>query len=128
MAKKGKKKKGDEAAAPEQPELSVSASPKATRAVRRMKAWAALIGFFLVALLSWRAGVEPFEMGLRALAAGLVLYLVAWFAGIALWRQIVMHEAKTQIEKLKAEREALLEKQAAEAAERAKAKKDEAVA
>lgn len=95
--KRAKKGKGPEV--PEWPVISVSAHPRASQAIRRMKAWAGLGSFLLVGLLSHQAGVEPFEALLRALAAGVVFYVVAWIAGVTLWRSLVVEEARQEGER-----------------------------
>lgn len=107
MAKDKKAKKGK--AAPPQTEwplISVAEHPRAQRSIRRSKAWAGLIAFALVGLLSHRAGVEPFEAVLRALVAGVLVYVAVWAASVALWQRIVLHEAKTEAERRRDEREA----------------------
>lgn len=109
MAKKDKgQKKGAKAVLEGDMPISIAAHPRATRSVGRIKAWAGLLGFVVTLVLSWRAGVEPFELGLRALVAGLLFYLAAWFAALALWRQIVISEVKTEIRRLREEREEAL--------------------
>jgi hypothetical protein len=114
MAAKDKKPKGP----PEEALPSIASHPRAARAVVRLKAWAGLLGFALVGLLSLRAGADPFEAGLRALVSGIGLYLAAWAAGIALWRQIVIVEIKTEARRrreLREEMARLAEQQAEEA-------------
>ena len=116
-----KGKKGKKGAPPpsEWPLISIAEHPRARRSIRRTKAWAGLIGLVLVGLLSSRAGVEPFEAGVRALIAGIAFYLVAWMASVALWQKLVLHEAKSEAERRRDEREArmaaLLDQQAKEA-------------
>ncbi len=106
---RGKKGKA-EAAAPKSPELpSVSAHPRARRSISRAKAWGALIAFGLVALLSSNAGVPAFEVGVRALAAGIAGYVVAWFAAVALWQRLVLQELKAETDRRRAAQEEALE-------------------
>jgi hypothetical protein len=116
MAARGTRAEG----ASEQAPPSIATHPRAARGIARLKAWAGLLGFALVGLLSWRAGADPFEAGLRALATGIGLYLVAWAAGIALWRQLVLHEMKTEAQRRREMREEMArlaaEQQAAEEA------------
>jgi hypothetical protein len=111
--KRGKKGKG--AKESEWPVISVSAHPRATNAIRKMKAWAGLGGFILVGLLSYQAGVAPFEALVRALIAGIVLYVAAWMAGVTLWRSLVVEEARQEGER----RRAAIEEQLRLARERA---------
>ena len=101
---KGKKGKAEPAKS-DWPLVSVAEHPRATRSIRRAKAWAGLLGLVLVGVLSWRAGVTPFEVGVRALVAGILLYLVVWAASVSMWQRIVLHEARTEAERRRDERE-----------------------
>ncbi len=84
---------------------SVANHPTAGQQVRQAKAWGGLIGFALVALVSWRAEV-PFEvLVLRALAGGIVAYLVVWACAVAVWRQLVVTELRV-VREQRAEEEA----------------------
>ena len=113
-----KDKKGKKAAAPaDQVQPSVSAHPRARRSINRAKAWGGLATFALVVLLSYRAGVPPFEIGVRALVAGIAGYLVTWFAAVALWQRLVVQELKEQTDRRRAEHEAALERMRAEQAQ-----------
>jgi len=117
QTRKGKGAGGKDAAAPAAP--SVAAHPQAARSVARMKAWAGLVGLVAVGLLSYRAGVPAFESAVRALGAGIALYLVAWAAGIAFWRQLVRAEVRQAAERrreLREQREAELRAEAEAAA------------
>ena len=119
--KKDKGKKGPAAPA-DTVQPSVSAHPRARRSINRTKAWAGLAVFAIVALLSYRAGVPTFEIGVRALVAGIAGYLLAWFAAVLLWQRLVLQELKEETERRKAAHEAALEAQRtaqAEAAEEA---------
>lgn len=112
MAKKADKKQKD---GPQTPMITVSAHPRAQRSILRSKAYAGLVGFVLVAFFSHQAGVEPFEVGLRALLAGIVCYLAAWAAAVALWQKLVVAEAQAQADKIREEHaEALAAIKAAE--------------
>jgi hypothetical protein len=107
MAKASKdkaKKKGAAAAGSEWPAISVSAHPRATRSIRQSKAWAGLAAFVLVGWFSRQAGVDDFEVGVRALLAGVVFYIVTWALSVALWQRLVVHEAKVEAERRRDER------------------------
>jgi type VI protein secretion system component VasK len=118
MAKKDGKGKGKggkgAAGGPQQIQPSVSAHPRAKRSITRAKAWGGLLVFASVALLSHRAGVTPFEVGVRALVAGIAAYLVVWFLAVLLWQRLVVHELKQEQERKQAELEARLAAQAEE--------------
>jgi hypothetical protein len=84
---------------------SVANHPRAGDQVKRAKGWAGLVGFGLVALLSWRADVPVEDLLLRALAGGIVAYLVVWAVAVAIWRHLVVTELEVVREK-RAEEEA----------------------
>ncbi len=112
---RGSKGKGEAApAAPAGP--SVATHPSAARTLARLKAWAGLLGALAVGLLSLRAGVPAFEAGVRALGAGVVLYLAAWAAGVAFFRQLVLAEVRAEADRRAEERERLAAEARAEAA------------
>lgn len=126
MAKKADKK--GKAAGPQTPMISVSAHPRAQRSILRAKAYAGLAGFVLVGFFSYQAGVESFEVGLRALAAGIVCYLAAWFFAVLLWRHLVVAEAQAEADRIREEHEAALAaiKAAEEQVAKERAEKDAA--
>jgi hypothetical protein len=95
----------DRAADPGAARPSVATHPAAQDAVRRLRAGAALLAAVAVALLGLRAGVPPFDLALRALGAGVAAHLVAWAAGIAFWRQVVLAELREEAERRRAARE-----------------------
>jgi hypothetical protein len=73
---------------------SVANHPRAGDQVRQAKAWGGLAGFALVGFISWRAEVPFEELLLRALAGGIVAYLVVWACAVAVWRQLVVTELR----------------------------------
>lgn len=91
------------------PHVSVSEHPRARQSLRALRGWAGLIAFGLVAFLSHRAGVDPFETGVRALAVGVFVFVAAWALGVSLWRQLVLAEARAEAQRRRAEREAALQ-------------------
>lgn len=84
---------------------SVANHPRAGDQVKQAKAWGGLLGFALVALISWRAEVPVEELLLRALAGGIVAYLVVWACAVAVWRQLVVTELRV-VREQRAEEEA----------------------
>ena len=70
----------------------LSAHPRARRHIREAKAWAAIVGFVLVGVLATNAGQPLFDAGLRALAAGIGCYVVAWAVAVAIWRHVARAE------------------------------------
>lgn len=75
-------------------QVSVAHHPRIAARVGAAKAWGALVAFALVALASARAGAETFDVLSRALAAGVVGWLVAWAAAVAVGRSLVRAEVE----------------------------------
>jgi hypothetical protein len=98
MARKSKKKD-----AANWPEVSLAQNPKAKSSIAKLKAGTGLVVFAAVAYLSYAAGVAPFEVVARALVAGIASYLAAWAVGIALWKRLLIHEAKMAVERRRAQ-------------------------
>jgi uncharacterized membrane protein YccC len=74
--------------------LKLSEHPRAARHIRAAKGWGGLLGFAIVAMLSWQAGVPPFEVGMRALLAGVAGYVVAWAGAVHAWRHLAVAEIR----------------------------------
>lgn len=105
--KKGKDKaaKGKGASADEQDDYSsIATHPRARASVRRAKAWVGLAGFAIAAALSLKASVPLFQVGLRALAAGIVGYMLAWWLSMLIWRQLIIAEQQAAVEEIKRRR------------------------
>jgi hypothetical protein len=94
--KKGKKGKGkaDASAGP-----SVAAHPRASNQVRKAKGWGGIAGFGVAAYLSYKAGVPTVDLGLRAIIAGMVGYLLAWACAVTVWRQLVLAELRAAVDR-----------------------------
>jgi hypothetical protein len=93
--KKGKKKKGDDAAAPGP---SVANHPRARYQVRRAKGWGGIAGFAIAGYLSYKAGIPTADVGMRALIAGIVGYMLAWMCAVTVWRHLVQAEIRAALE------------------------------
>jgi hypothetical protein len=93
--KKAKGKKGDEedAAGAEGAGLSLAAHPRAARRLAEAKAWGALGGFVLGGYLSLPTHTL-LAAGVRALAAGVVCWVVVWALAVFLWRRLVVAELR----------------------------------
>ena len=98
--KKGKGKAGDEQAAGS----SIATHPRARSSVRRAKGWAGLAGFAIAAVLSLQASVPMFDVGERALAAGVVGYMLAWWCSVLIWRQLIVAEQHAAVEEIERRR------------------------
>jgi hypothetical protein len=93
--KKGKKKKGAEGAANG---ASIANHPRARYQVRRAKGWGGIAGFAIAGYLSYKAGVPTADVGMRALVAGIVGYMVAWMCAVTVWRHLVQAELRAALE------------------------------
>jgi hypothetical protein len=93
--KKGKKGKGatDASGGP-----SVAAHPRASYQVRKAKGWGGMAGFGIAAYLSYKAGVPTVDLGMRAIVAGMVGYMLAWACAVTVWRQLVLAELRAAVE------------------------------
>ena len=91
-AAKGKGARGKRGAGPSLP--SIAQHPRAGAQVARAKAWGGLVGFLLVAFLSWRAGVPTPDVLLRAILGGVVAYVATWACAVAVWRHLVIAELR----------------------------------
>ncbi|HKO28049.1 MAG TPA: hypothetical protein VJU80_11370 [Solirubrobacteraceae bacterium] len=94
--KKGKKGKGG-ANASSGP--SVAAHPRASYQVRKAKGWGGMAGFGIAAYLSYKAGVPTVDLGLRAILAGMIGYMLAWACAVTVWRQLVLAELRASVER-----------------------------
>jgi hypothetical protein len=99
--KKGKKKKGKggaSAAPGAHRGPSVANHPRARYQVRRAKGWSGIAGFAIAGYLSYKAGVPTFDVGMRALVAGIVAYMLAWMCVVTVWRHLVQAELRAALE------------------------------
>ncbi len=94
MASASKKPAAAQAAAPPDLRPRLSAHPRAQRQIREAKAWAGLVGFALVALLSLQAGLPLFDAGVRALVAGCGCYVAGWALAVVVWRHLARAEVQ----------------------------------
>ena len=96
--KKGKKEKKGKGENGDAQGASITNHPRARASIRRTKGWAGLAGFAIAALLSAQASVPMFQVGLRALGAGVVGYMLAWWFSVMIWKQLIMAEQKAAYE------------------------------
>lgn len=98
---KAKGKKGTEAADPATERMvRINAHPRARHQIALAKGWGGLAGFALTLMLSLRAGAPAFDAGVRALVAGIVLYLFCWAAALAVWRHVAIAEVAAAKQRL----------------------------
>jgi hypothetical protein len=93
--KKDKKKKGNGGAANGP---SIANHPRARYQVRRAKGWGGIAGFAIAGYLSYKAGVPTADVGMRALVAGIVGYMLAWMCAVTVWRHLVQAELRAALE------------------------------
>jgi uncharacterized membrane-anchored protein YjiN (DUF445 family) len=77
-----------------EPKIALEHHPRAQASIRRAKGIGGLLAFFVVGFVSLRAGATFTGSGLRALAAGVVGYAVAWFAAVQVWRHLAVAEIR----------------------------------
>ena len=98
--KKGEGKKDEKGQAPELPDgPSVAGHPRAARSIERAKCWGAVGGFFAGFYLSLPTHTL-LAAGLRAIAAGTVLYVAVWTGSVFFWRRMVMVEIRAREQQL----------------------------
>lgn len=95
--KKNKRKKGEDGAAASNGP-SVANHPRARYQVRRAKGWGGIAGFAVAGYLSYKAGVPTADVGMRALVAGIVGYMLAWMCAVTVWRHLVQAELRAALE------------------------------
>jgi hypothetical protein len=98
------------------PYSSIATHPKARASVRKTKGWVALAAFVLAAVLSIKASVPMMDVGIRALIAGCVGYLVAWMISMQVWRHLMIAEQRAAIEEIQRRRAEDAENEAVEQA------------
>ena len=77
---------------------SIANHPRARYQVRRAKGWGGIAGFAIAGYLSYKAGVPTFDVGMRALVAGIVGYMLAWMCAVTVWRHLVQAELRAALE------------------------------
>jgi hypothetical protein len=98
------------------PLVAPAEDARASGGIRRTKARAGLAGFFIAGFGAYVQGDAFFSVGERALAGGVVAYLVGWLAAVTVWRRIMRAETRHAIDILR-ERQAEQAEQAAKLTE-----------
>ena len=101
-SKKDKKAKGGDAE--QVAGASIATHPRALHSIRRAKGWTGLAGFVIAAVLSLQASVPMLQVGERALGAGIIGYMLAWWCGVLIWRQLIVAEQKAAYEEIERRR------------------------
>ncbi len=114
--KDSKPKKANASAGP-----SVAAHPRASYQVRRAKGWGGIAGFGIAAYLSYKAGVPTVDLGMRAIIAGMVGYMLAWACAVTVWRQLVLAELRATVDRVSAPNADMIPARAEEAKQSAPA-------
>jgi len=116
VAKEKKEKKEKDGTAEEVDTVPRLANhPRAKSQIGLAKSWAGLIGFVAVTLLSRGAGVPWFDSLLRGLGAGVLCYVVAWMAAVAVWSHLA--KAELEVMRRRAEERRQAEREAARQAD-----------
>jgi protein-S-isoprenylcysteine O-methyltransferase Ste14 len=105
------KKKADAKTAAVEPEPEdfrprLSNHPRAQRQIREAKAWAGIVGFVLIGLLSLQSGQPLFDAGIRALVAGVGCYMAGWAMAVLIWRHLARAEVQIAEQRIAAEQAA----------------------
>jgi uncharacterized membrane protein YccC len=95
-----RKEKKDEPVAKEQDSgISLATHPVASEQIRLAKGFGGLFGLVAVAWVTWDGGASLATVGIRALAAGLVGYVLAWAFTLSLWRHIAVADIQQKRKK-----------------------------
>jgi hypothetical protein len=78
--------------------ISVAGHPRAAAQVRRAKGLGGIVSFAIATYLSYKAGVPPDQIALRALAVGVAGYMLAWACSVTVWRHLVLAELRAAVE------------------------------
>jgi hypothetical protein len=105
--KADKKAKGKGDAAEGSGFVRVANHPRAQSHIAKAKGWGGLLGFFVVGWYSHAAGVPLPQAALRAILGGAGLYVLAWAAAVAVWREVAVAEIERTRRRLIAEAEAM---------------------
>jgi hypothetical protein len=93
------------------PLVGISAHPYAAVSVRRWKSRAALAGFLLAAYESYGQSLPFADIALRAVAAGVVGYLIGYAAAVTVWRHLLQAQARLAVDRARELRELELARQ-----------------
>jgi hypothetical protein len=91
------------------PLIGPAQHPRARNLIFAAKAWGGLAGFLVTLAAGTLAGTPLFDAALRALAGGVVCYLVAWGAALSISRALMRAEAQTAVEAVLAARKLQIE-------------------
>jgi len=78
-------------------EVSVATDPRSRGAVRRIRSGCGLLAFAVAGLGAWRSGLPPEAAAIRALVAGTLSWLVAWWAAVTAYRQLIRARIRAAI-------------------------------
>jgi len=78
---------------------SLREHPRAAPSIRRAKALGGLAGFLVSALAGFGQSAPFASTMTRALIGGMIVYLFAWAAAVAVWRRVLSAQAVAAIER-----------------------------
>lgn len=84
--------------------VGVGDHPRAAAGIARAKSLGGLAAFALVGAASLANGEPPLGSLVRAVLGGVVCYLVAWAAAVAVWRHLLVAEARGAVRRRAAPR------------------------
>jgi hypothetical protein len=86
-------------AAAKPPLIGLNQHPKASLSIRRWKSWASLAGFAVAGWAGYSRGLPLPDMLLRAVAGGVIGYLIGYAAAVTVWRHVLQTQAKVAVER-----------------------------
>jgi uncharacterized membrane protein YccC len=95
---------------PKPPLVALSDHPRAAASIRQIKAWGGLLGFVVVAGVSYLGGMGVADALLRGVIAGVAGQMLAWVAAIVLWQHVLEGEARSAVRQAKETRRRALQR------------------
>src|SRR5262249_53336875 len=93
------------------PLIGLDQHPRAASSIRRWKSWASLAAFAVAGWASYSRGLPPPDALPRAVAGGVVGYLIGYAAAVTVWRHVLETQAKVAVERAKELRQRELARQ-----------------
>jgi hypothetical protein len=84
------------------PRITLAEHPRAAGAIRRTKGRGGLAGFLIGSISVWAHGGALTSVLVRGLEAGIVGWLVCWFAAVTIWKHVINAELRAAIAKRRA--------------------------
>jgi hypothetical protein len=91
---------------PPKPVMSIDTDPRSREAVRRLRSGCGLAAFLAAGLAALHGGLPVDVAVMRALGAGVIAWLVGWWAGLSIYRHLIRARVRAAIARKKIEAEA----------------------